>query len=86
MSSAPGLGRALGCAPFWEALGWLWGNSLPRSQVRVLWNPQLQRGQGGICRNAFYLVEAAKTQRRPGNCLTLQNNLFFLSVFEQQLS
>lgn len=42
--------------------------------------------EGGICRNAFYLVEAAKTQRRPGNCLTLQNNLFFLSVFEQQLS
>lgn len=39
----------------------------------------LQRGQGGICRNNFDLVEAAKTQRRLRNYLTLQNNLFFFS-------
>lgn len=74
------------CAPFWEALGWFWGNPLAHSQVSDLWSPQLWRGQGGICRNTFYLVETAKTQRRLKNYLTLQNNLsFFLSVFEQQL-
>lgn len=48
------------CAPFWEALGWFWGNPLAHSQVSDLWSPQLWRGQGGICRNTFYLVETAK--------------------------
>lgn len=52
----------------------------------MLRSPQLWRGQGGICRNTFYLVEATETQRRLRNYLTLQNNLFFLSIFEQQLS
>lgn len=53
------------------------GKFFPSFPGKCTLEPSSPEGQGGICRNTFYLVEAAKTPRRLGNCLTLQNNLFF---------
>lgn len=63
--------------PLLGGLRMVMGKFFPSFPGKCTLEPSSPEGQGGICRNTFYLVEAAKTPRRLGNCLTLQNNLFF---------